>query len=303
MKLKPTLIEARDIPDAWYLCLYEILRAEKKGTGGKYKINRGSYAGQYRLEFDSLLLKINFPEARPLHPEIPSSFGIPPPSDEEKINEYASYLMTSDKQPNEDYTYGERLVNPKLRFKDGRVIDPETGKIYDIAEEVLWDGGGGEFEIYPSSEEIPLGLNPTEEIIKMYKEIYRKEKDFGTNQATLEIGIPSDVRLDDPPCLRLIDTRIRKEESEWKLHFHVYFRSWDLWGGLPLNLAGLQLLKEYMAESISFDPEKDKSVKLKDKVIINPGETTAYTKGLHLYDDVWEIADQLTYGLHKHEGK
>jgi len=31
------------------------------------------------------------------------------------------------------------------------------------------------------------------------------------------------------------------------LHFVLYFRSWDLWGGFPAKLAGIQLLKEYMA--------------------------------------------------------
>jgi thymidylate synthase len=280
-----TTIKARDIPDAWYQCLYEILRVEKKGTGDKYKINKGSYKGQYRLEFDHINILIRFPETRPLYPEIPPHFGIPPPADEQKINEYAPYLMASDKQPNEDYTYGERLVNPKIRFKEGKVTDPETGKIYVISEETLWKGRDGEFEIYSPSEEICLGVNQIEEIIKMYKGIHEEEGGYGTNQATMEIGMPSDVKLADPPCLRLIDTRINQRDGDWKLHFDVYFRSWDLWGGLPLNLAGLQLLKEYMADEIG----------------VKPGVTIASTKGLHLYDHVWEIADQLTYGIHRHE--
>ena len=74
---------------------------------------------------------------------------------------------------------------------------------------------------------MPLQVNQIEEIIKLYK-----EKGFGTNQAIMEIGMPSDIKLDDPPCLRLIDTRIRYG----KLHFILYFRSWDLWGGFPSNL-------------------------------------------------------------------
>jgi len=36
-----------------------------------------------------------------------------------------------------------------------------------------------------------------------------RDKGHGTNQATMEIGMPSDIKLDDPPCLRIIDTRIR----------------------------------------------------------------------------------------------
>jgi len=40
-------IKARDLPDAWFQCIYQIL-----DKGRKYKIDRGSYKGQERLEFD-----------------------------------------------------------------------------------------------------------------------------------------------------------------------------------------------------------------------------------------------------------
>ena len=259
--MKITTIEATTLGDAWYQCLYEILRAEKKGTGRKYRIDRGSCKGQYRLEFDFINIRVKFPETKPLAPIVSSHFETPPTT-EEYINKYLLYLMTSAKQPNEDYTYGERLVNPKARFKDGKATDLETRETISVPKEV------------------PLGVNQMEEIIKKYK-----EGGYGNNQCTMEIGMPSDVKLLDPPCLRLIDTKISEEDSEWKLHFAVYFRSWDLWGGLPTNLGGLQLLKEYMANSIG----------------VKPGETIASSKSLHLYDDIWEIADQLTYGLNKHE--
>jgi thymidylate synthase len=68
----------------------------------------------------------------------------------------------------------------------------------------------------------------------------------------------------------MIDTRI----SEGKLHFVVYFRSWDLWGGFPANLAGIQILKEYMAGEIG----------------VEDGELIAMSKGLHLYDYSWDLA-------------
>ena len=70
--------------------------------------------------------------------------------------------------------------------------------------------------------------------------------------------------------LRLIDTRVRYG----KLHFILYFRSWDLWGGFPSNLGGLQLVKQYMAEEIG----------------VSDGEIIAVSKGLHLYDYSWELA-------------
>ena len=102
-----------------------------------------------------------------------------------------------------------------------------------------------------------------------------KEDGFGTNQIILQVSQPSDLLLDDPPCLRHIDTKIRHDT----LHFFPYFRSWDLWGGFPANLAALQLLKEYMAAEIGVDD----------------GEIIATSKGLHIYKHVEELA-KLRFG-------
>lgn len=92
----------------------------------------------------------------------------------------------------------------------------------------------------------------------------------GTNQATICIGSKESIMQEHPPCLRLIDCRVMCD----CLHFVVYFRSWDLWAGLPENLGGLQLLKEYIAAEIG---TKD-------------GEIIACSKGLHLYDYQWPVA-------------
>jgi len=113
-------------------------------------------------------------------------------------------------------------------------------------------------------------FSQVDEAIKRYK-----SDGFGTNQIILQVGQPSDLLLDDPPCLRHIDTKIRNDT----LHFFPYFRSWDLWGGFPANLAALQLLKEYMAAEIG----------------INDGEIIAASKGLHIYKHVEELA-KLRFG-------
>lgn len=205
-------IEARDIPDAWYQCVYSIIN-----RGHRYKIDRGSYEGQERLEFDYITVHIKHPGIRPLLPDIPPSLGIPNPVADGYLEEYLPYLMTSEKKPAEDYTYGQYLES-------------------QIAE-----------------------------VIRMYK-----EDGHGTNQAYMTVGNPEALYLKDPPCLRGIDTRIRYG----KLHFMVYFRSWDLWGGFPANLGAIQMLKEYMAEEIG----------------VEDGEIIAASKGLHLYDYIWELA-------------
>lgn len=210
--LNTRAIVARDIPDAWFQCVYEII-----DHGHKYSIDRGSFEGQERLEFDYITIQIQHPRVRPLIPDIPPALGIPNPVADGYIEAYLPYLMTSDKQPNEDYTYGQYLES-------------------QIAE-----------------------------VIRMYR-----EHGFGTNQAYMTVGDPEALSLKDPPCLRGIDTRIRYG----KLHFMVYFRSWDLWNGFPANLGAIQLLKEYMAAEVGVDD----------------GEIIAASKGLHLYDYIWELA-------------
>lgn len=103
------------------------------------------------------------------------------------------------------------------------------------------------------------------EVIKMYN-----TDGYNTNQAYMSVGNEQSIYLEDPPCLRGIDTRVRYG----KLHYIAYFRSWDLWAGFPSNLAAIQLLKEYMASEIG----------------VEDGELIAMSKGLHLYEYSWELA-------------
>jgi thymidylate synthase len=109
------------------------------------------------------------------------------------------------------------------------------------------------------------------ELIRMYK-----EDGHNTNQGFMAVGSKESILLSDPPCLRGIDTRVQNGQ----LHFIVYFRSWDLWAGLPSNLAAIQLMKEYVASEIGVDD----------------GELIALSKGLHLYDYTWDLA-KISSGL------
>jgi len=236
--LEPVYIDAFDLDDAWFQCLSEII-----DHGHVYTITKGSYEGQRRLEFDFATIRVKKPSHQ-IIPIIPEGMSIPVPTDMNYIQGYLSYLLTGAKTETEDYTYGERLVDPKVKIK--QIID---------GKEMV--------------KEMPLNVNQIEEVIKLYK-----TKGHGTNQATMEIGMPSDIKLIDPPCLRIIDTRIRYG----KLHFILYFRSWDLWGGFPSNLGGLQLVKQYMADEIG----------------VGDGEIVAVSKGLHLYDYAWDLAKMRT---------
>ena len=208
--MKITEIEARDLSEAWFLSLCKVLE-----EGYDYKIERGSYEGQMRKQLEMVIVQVNYPETRPLIPDVPQ--GVPPPSTMEYVESYLPYLMTAHRKEGEQYTYGQYL--------EKQIV----------------------------------------EVIRMYR-----EDGYNTNQAFMAVGDDKSIYLDDPPCLRMIDTRI----LDGRLSFIAYFRSWDLWAGFPSNLAAMQLLKEYMASEIG----------------VQDGGLVAMSKGLHLYEYSWELA-------------
>jgi thymidylate synthase len=67
-------IKARDLPDAWFQCLYNIF-----DKGYEYTIDRGSFKDQKRLEYDYVVVHVTYPGIRPLIPDIPPGTGVPPP--------------------------------------------------------------------------------------------------------------------------------------------------------------------------------------------------------------------------------
>lgn len=255
MNLNPIYIDATTLPDAWYQTLYNCVQ-----HGNKFKIDRGSFEGQYRLEFDYITVRIRNPGIEPLLPKVPEHFSFPDPVAEGYLDDYLPYLMTGDIADGESYTYGSRMCKNQLR--QGERIK-STQKQYDgiyitdpIGHLLHHEKGHGTF------------LSQLDLMIWTYK-----NKGYRNNQMVLQVAEPSDMMLQDPPCLRHIDTRIQ----DGKLHFFPYFRSWDLFGGFPANLGGIQLLKEYAASEIG----------------VEDGEIIAASKGLHIYDYTWEIAETL----------
>jgi len=99
-----SVIDARDLSEAWFLCLGKILT-----EGHEYKVDRGSYVGQRRKELDYVVVQIRYPGTRPLIPDVPQ--GVPPPTSMEYIESYLPYLMTAHKAEGEQYTYGQYLEN------------------------------------------------------------------------------------------------------------------------------------------------------------------------------------------------
>jgi thymidylate synthase len=257
-------IEATTLSDAWFMTIYKCIE-----EGRPFTIDRGSYAGQKRLEFDYITIQIKHPEIRvqsSLLPKVPEQFPMPDPVSEDYLASYVPYLMTGAEQPGESYTYGQRLTKFPVSedWVKRHASSPFLDKIL-IREEGAWCNSN----IISAEEDCDVMkyyLNQMELVIWTYK-----NKGYRNNQMTMQVAMPSDMLLQDPPCLRSIDTRIQDD----KLIFIVYFRSWDLWGGFPANLAAIQLMKEYMAGEIG----------------IEPGQTVASSKGLHIYDYTFELAE------------
>jgi len=268
--MKAIHVDATTLPDAWFQTVYKCLE-----YGNIFKIDRGSYAGDKRLEFDYITIQIKSPDKGDLIPHLPAHYNLPDPVELEYIlsgtdkndityeRGYVEYLMSGEVQEGESYTYGERLNNYRLMHgQTSRWNQKQLQGIYYQDKEIwntrqiIFNTNGSDF------------LSQIELVIWTYK-----KKGHRNNQMCLQVAKPEDMLLQDPPCLRHIDTRIQDDT----LHFFPYFRSWDLWGGLPANLAGIELLKQYMASEIG----------------VKNGQIIAASKGLHLYSYVWELAEIL----------
>jgi thymidylate synthase len=263
MMMKPINITATTLDDAWHQLVFKCVE-----EGRRFTIDRGSYAGQVRCEFDFVTVHITHPWAEKLLPQVRPFLGIPNPVDDEFLDQYLPYLMTDAEAEGESYTYGQRICG-------SNVLDVLVCDIKFLHDEFVFDrfekpGGGKDPGITPSYDGFDSWymLNQLDYMIWTYK-----TKGWRSNQMILQVGQPSDMLLKDPPCLRHIDTRIQ----DGALHFYPYFRSWDLYSGFPANLAAIELMKQYCASEIG----------------VKNGEIIATSKGLHLYDYVFEITEAI----------
>jgi len=250
--LIPIHIEATTLQDAWFQAVYRCIE-----IGRDFIIDRGSYKGEKRLEFDYITVHIKKPGERPLLPQIATHYNLPNPVDDDYLNNYLPYLMTGELKPGESYTYGQRICKyqlPRNNLENINILIQED-EVWNNRKIIIEENGN-------------YYINQMELLIWTYK-----NKGYRNNQMVLQVAHPTDILLQDPPCLRHIDTRIQ----DGRLHFIIYFRSWDLWGGFPANLSAMQQMKEYIAAEIG----------------VGDGEVIASSKGLHLYNYVWELAEIL----------
>jgi thymidylate synthase len=219
LNFQPVQIIANDLNDCYFQLLSYVYQ-----YGRNYKIDTGSFAGAYRLEFDFCSGFIKYPHTRPLAPIMPE--GIPPTTTDNELDKYfANYLMDANLEDNEHYRYSS-WINGTDHYK--------------------------EFEIKDTPHYIPNEETPLEWVIRHFK-----EKGYGNNHCYINVGnVDSGFNYDIPynnegerrtsPCLRGIDFKIKDSY----LIMSVVFRSWDLYAGFPENMGGMALLNEYVAEQL-----------------------------------------------------
>lgn len=127
---------------------------------------------------------------------------------------------------------------------------------------------------YTYGERLRADYDQVEKVIEKFKE----EKH--DRQNVMITRRPDDLEESNPPCLTVLDLEILND----KLTNYSYWRSWDAYAGLPSNLAGIQLLMEFMAKEIG----------------VETGKMFAFSKNLHLYKRQFKFVEDLCKGTADH---
>lgn len=127
-------------------------------------------------------------------------------------------------------------------------------------------------DIVPPNTQYTYGQYITSQIDRVINKLINSNGN--TNQATITIGDKKSIYLEDPACLKIIDFKV----VDGKLNMNVYFRSWDLFAGLPENIGGLQILKEYILSFLNG---------------FEDGEVIAYSSGVHIYEMYFDLVNML----------
>lgn len=113
-------IDAQTIEEAWFLSCKDCI-----DYGYEYKIDRGSFAGQKRKQLPVLSGIITNPSLRPISVSYKTQFLC---TEDQAADYFMNYLMSPEKHPNEDYTYGERLTSQLYYVIDMLIKNPMTNQ-------------------------------------------------------------------------------------------------------------------------------------------------------------------------------
>lgn len=258
--------------------LYSMVIISALEHGRPYKIDSGSYKGEYRLEFDDANLIVTNPTERVVGDSLApvARGGVPVSTDRKKIESYFwDYLMDGSLKPKEHYEYSSWIVGmPK--FVEGVK--------------------GGKKRINLTHKGIPRGtrLNQLDWCIKHFI-----KEGYGNNHCSITIGCAEGLQRYDWPykddskkgsteCLRQILLKIKDN----KLNLKCLFRSWDAISGLPQNLGGLVRMMEYTRDSINVGAYEayEKGIIKEERPTLEIGNLYATSCGLHIYSYNLDIA-------------
>jgi thymidylate synthase len=158
--------------------------------------------------------------------------------------------------------------------------------------EYLWFGEKRPDETYTYSSRLRSPVDQIEEAVKRYVE------ELFDRQVTLVIRVPQDIykevegKRHEPPCLTIIDTEITRNSKDNKLRLSLvgYFRSWDAYGALPANLAGLQLFSEAFVNELNGRGRQKHADKWED---VCTGPMLMISKNCHVYRRQFGFVEEL----------
>lgn len=200
--------------------------------------------------------------------------------------------------------YGSEATNTKKSDVAIEIMHPENKPlIHDKAPcdmryvtnyfmEYLWFGEKRPDETYTYSSRLRSPVDQISEAINRYAEV------VFDRQITLVIRVPQDIyreiegKRHEPPCLTILDTEITRDNSDNKLKFSLvgYFRSWDAYGALPANLAGLQLFSEAFVKELNARGRERHGDKWE---MISTGSMLMFSKNCHVYQRQFPLVVEL----------
>jgi len=252
------IIDVSDVPEAYHKvneCIYQYGRNFFIEYGEKMR-KKDEYIQP--TKFIMVCIRIKNPTNRPLQHN-----GLDPNSPSRFEYEYPYLDLMSAKGTRKDiYTYGDRIRGRKIYY-----WMEANGKLHKINNE-------DEIERINKLQEegnIPSDAVFLEEPDQFQWAVDLLKEHPLTRQCIITIGRPDDVEEKHIPCLRMIQFMV----YEGKLNMIVFFRSWDAYGGVNLNLAGLTVMLEEVSRQTN----------------IPVGELIAFTSNVHHYKEQDKIIE------------
>ena len=200
--------------------------------------------------------------------------------------------------------YGSEITETKKLDVTLEVLHPENRPLVhekascDMAYvmsyfmEYLWFGEKKPDETYTYSSRLRAPVDQIEAAINRYVD------ELFDRQVTMVVRIPEDIlkghggRRHEPPCLTILDTEVVRDLSDKKLKLTLtgYWRSWDAFGALPANLAGLQLFSEAFVKELNAKGVKRHKNKWEEVYF---GKMIMHSKNCHIYQRQFSLVQDL----------